>query len=143
MSKTDKMIQNLADQKSLYEKLLELSDAIVSSLSENSDEALVLMNEREKVLEKLKEHDELIAELVKHREVERWIDTPEASKLKMGLTGLVKQNIEADERLYKKIDEARKTAGNEMAELGKSWKTISGYGKSGRTVYARFIDFKS
>jgi len=143
MSDTDRMIQTLADQKGLYEKLLELSGAIMSSLSETPDEALAFMNEREKVLEQLKERDKLIAELVKTRDVETWMDTPEATKLKEGLTGLVKQNIETDKRLYNKITEAKTVTDNEMAELGKSWKTISGYGKSGRPVYARFIDFKS
>jgi len=144
MSRIDKLKTLLGEQKTLYASLLSLARRLRGGLESGADaEALLsLMAERESVVARLKEGDGLIGELLEDSAALGWFESAEAESLREELRDLVQRALDEDHASGQLILAAQDETQRQLGSLRMGQKTVSGYGQTGRPVFARFIDLK-
>lgn len=143
MSDLKTLIENLMAQKELYSALLACSDKLNGLIASGSDEFAPLIEQRGAIMEKLESGDEKIGLLLSSPGARDLFEKNEqADKLRKEIVAIVEKVKESGSLL---IESARKARGKTVDDLGSlrdGKKTVSGYGKTSKPVYAKFIDFK-
>lgn len=144
MNKINSLIEMMAAQKSHYVKLLELSEALCARPDSQMDSAglVEFLSEREILIEKIKSSDSQIERLLANHDSEKLLNHEQTSRLREEIIALVSNTMEADNKCMKLAEKAKGTVLKELGKLSNVKKTVSGYGKIGKPVYARFIDIK-
>lgn len=145
MNDIDRLCESMDGQKELYESLLELSAALGRLIDEGAETAamLPLLAGREGVIERLKEGDSAISAILNAPGAAALLEDGRAAKLRETMVELVKKAMAADRACMEKLEKIRDQVAAQMRTMRNGKKTITGYGRVGKPVYAKFIDLKS
>jgi len=144
MKNLESLIENLVAQKELYSKLLSNSEILKASISSGSisGEFVTMIEERDAIMEKLSSGDEKISALLSSPEGRDILKNKRADKLKKEIIAIVETINRTTSELMESARQAKGEVIDELRSLGAGKKTVSGYGKAVRPVFAKFIDFK-
>lgn len=145
MNDIDKLCEKMNGQKELYESLLEISTALGRLIDENAQTAVMLplLAGREGVIERLKEGDGEISAILNAPGAERLLENSRAAGLREAMVELVKSAMAADRKCMEKLEKIRDQVAAQMSAMRDGKRTITGYGRVGKPVFAKFIDLKS
>lgn len=143
MSNMKTLIEILMTQKKLYSALLSCSESLNEQITTGSGDFAPLIVERDDLMEKLKTGDEKIGDFLSSLENKDLLETDEqANTLRNEIVAIVEKVKESGNALMESTRIAKDKTMDELASLGGGKKMVSGYGKTSRPVYAKFIDFK-
>ena len=144
MKNLEILIKRMQAQKECYAGLVELAVELREKLDSGAgdSELAVLMAQREKLVENIKELDESIEQVLSGPGSGDLLESDKASLLQSEMVELANKRAELDKALVEHIQGAKDSILSELGAIGKGRKAIAGYGKISSPVYARFIDFK-
>ncbi|VAX22286.1 hypothetical protein MNBD_NITROSPINAE04-2388 [hydrothermal vent metagenome] len=144
MKRLESLIESLIAQKKLYSQLLICSEKLNASVSSgsDSDRFVPMIVERDAIMEKLNAGDEKIGVLLSSPENRDLLKNERVDKLRKEIIAVVEKIENITGELIEAARQAKGKVINELDSLKDGKKTVSGYGKAVRPVYAKFIDFK-
>ncbi len=144
MKRLESLIEILIAQKKLYSQLLTCSETLSAAISSgsDSDQFVPTMVERDAIMGKLGAGDEKIGALLASPENRDLLENERVDKLRKEIIAIVEGIKNTTGELIEAARQAKKEVADELGSLNDGRKTVAGYGKAVRPVYAKFIDFK-
>lgn len=142
--RTKALTKLLKAQKSLYGSLAEKAGHLVKSINAGvpMDDLLRIMDEREDIIARLNSGYSEIGETVSSQGDETLSAHPEVAALKAELESLVKGVMETDEKAAQLLKDAFTETQSGLAAMSTGHKTVSTYGKQGKSAFAKYFDRK-
>lgn len=142
--RTKALTKLLKAQKGLYRSLAEKAGNLVGGINAGvpMDDLLQIMDEREAIITRLNSGYSEIGETVSKPGNEALSEQSEVVTLKAELESLIRGVMETDEMAARLLKNAFTEAQSGLAAMSTGHKTISTYGKQGKSAFAKYFDRK-
>jgi flagellar biosynthesis/type III secretory pathway chaperone len=143
-ARTKAIAKLLKAQKSLCENLAGKAGNLVEAINAEApmDDLLRIMDEREAIITRLNSGYIEIGETVSKPGNETLSEHPEVVALKAELNSLIKAVMETDEMAARLLTEAFTETQSGLTAMSTGHKTVSTYGKQGKSAFAKYVDRK-
>jgi len=143
-TRTKALVKILKAQKSLYENLAGKAGNLVEAINAEApmDDLLRIMDEREAIITRLNSGYSEIEATVSRPGTETLSEQSEVVALKAELDSLIKGVMETDEIAARLLTEAFTETQSGLTAMSTGHKTVSTYGKQGKSAYAKYFDRK-
>lgn len=134
----------LKAQKSLYERLAKKAGDLVERINAGAsmDDLLAIMDERESIIALIDSGYSKIEETRSKPGSENIERQPEVTALKAEVESLIKSVMQTDETAAGLLQSAFTEAQSGLTAMSAGHKTISTYGKQGKSAFAKYFDRK-
>lgn len=134
----------LKAQKSLYGSLAEKAGNIVEGINAGvpMDDLLRIMDEREAIITRLDSGYSEIGATVSKPGNETLSEHPDVVAIKAELESLIRGVMETDETAAQLLKEAFAETQSGLTAMSTGHKTVSTYGKQGKSAFAKYVDRK-